>query len=133
LSLARGGFRHDPSNLTLAGLASGLMGTLSSIGGPPVALVYQRESPPRFRATLAVHLLVGASVSVAALWMVGRFGAVEAALTAVLIPASVAGYALSRFAIGWVATEHLRIAVLTLSAVAALGVLWRAIVPGAGF
>jgi uncharacterized membrane protein YfcA len=83
LSLPRGGFERSARNLTVAGVASGLMGTLSSIGGPPVALVYQGVDPPRFRATLGVLLILGASMSIAATWVVGRFGDTEAALSGV--------------------------------------------------
>jgi uncharacterized membrane protein YfcA len=40
--------------LALAGVVSGTTGTASGIGGPPIALLYQRENGPRVRATLAV-------------------------------------------------------------------------------
>jgi uncharacterized membrane protein YfcA len=127
LSVLRGGFRQSPRNLTVAGLASGLMGTLSSIGGPPVALIYQRASPSRFRATLAVHLIVGAAISLCALWAVGRFGSTELVLTAILLPASIVGYQLSHFGMRHVDVGHVRAAVLVLSSLAALSVLWRAL------
>ena len=31
-------------NITIAGTASGIMGTLTGIGGPPMAIVYQNSS-----------------------------------------------------------------------------------------
>lgn len=125
LSLPRGGFARSPRNLTVAGVASGLMGTLSSIGGPPVALVYQGVDPPRFRATLGVLLILGASMSIATTWAVGRFGDTEAALSGVLVPAAFVGFWLSRFGIHWVNGPRVRVAVLVLSSTAALGVLGR--------
>jgi uncharacterized membrane protein YfcA len=127
LCLARGGYERSPRNLSIAGLASGLMGTLSSIGGPPVVLVYQGTEPARFRATLGVHLIVGASLSLIAVWAVGRFGATELALAALLSPAALAGFWLSRFGIGFVRESHIRTAVLVLSTVSALLVLLRAL------
>lgn len=127
LSLARGGFERSGRNLTIAGIASGMMGTLSSIGGPPVALMYQRVPPPVFRATLGVHLIVGTSMSLLAIWLVGRLGAVELALSAVLIPPVLVGYGLSRFGMHRVEASLLRRAVLVLSSTAALVVLARAI------
>ena len=42
--------RPTPYTLTGAGILSGFMGTVSSIGGPPIAMVYQHESGPRLRA-----------------------------------------------------------------------------------
>jgi uncharacterized membrane protein YfcA len=127
LSLLRGGFPRSGRNLTLAGFASGLMGTLSSIGGPPVALIYQGVDPPRFRATLGVLLVLGATLSIAATWAVGRFGDTEVILSAVIVPAAFVGFWLSRFGIHWASGPRVRVAVLVLSTSAALGVLARTV------
>lgn len=127
LCLMRGGYERSPRNLSIAGVASGLMGTLSSIGGPPVALVFQGTEPARFRATLGVHLIVGASLSLVAVWWVGRFGATELTLSGILVPAALAGFWLSRFGIGFVEASHIRTAVLVLSTASALLVLARAL------
>ena len=131
LTAVRGARVSSSRNLAVAGVASGLMGTISSIGGPPVALAYQEADPARFRATLGVHLVVGASLSLLAIWAVGRIGATELALAAVLIPGALAGFLLSGFGVGILDAKHLRLAILGLSTVSALVVLWRAI--GAGF
>jgi uncharacterized membrane protein YfcA len=130
LSLPRGGFERSARNLAVAGVASGLMGTISSIGGPPVALVYQSADPPRFRATLGVLLVLGASMSIATTWAVGRFGETEVLLSSVLVPAAIAGFWLSRFGIRWMNGPRVRVAVLVLSSAAALGVLVRALASG---
>jgi uncharacterized membrane protein YfcA len=106
------------------------MGTISSIGGPPVALVYQSADPPRFRATLGVLLVLGASMSIATTWAVGRFGETEVLLSSVLVPAAIAGFWLSRFGIRWMNGPRVRVAVLVLSSAAALGVLVRALASG---
>lgn len=125
-SLLRGGFRRSRRNLAAAGVASGVMGTLSSIGGPPVALIYQGAAPSVFRATLGANLVVGATLSLAAVWAVGRFGATEAALAAVLVPGAGVGFWLSRFAVGFTDAARIRAAALVLSSLAAVGVLLRA-------
>lgn len=132
LSLLRVHPRPIPRNLAIAGTASGLMGTLSAIGGPPVALVYQGAPPPRFRATLGATLIVGASLSLAAVSAVGRFGATELALSALLVPAACLGFWLSRFGLAWVDAARLRFAVLALSSLAAVVVLTRALLAAAG-
>ena len=126
LSIVHGDIVRNRVNLVVAGVASGLMGTLSSIGGPPVALAYQSVAPTVFRATLGVHFLVGGAMSFVAIWVVGRFNSTEAVLAALLVPPALLGYWLSRFGIRWVDARHVRASVLVLSAAAAVIVLWRA-------
>lgn len=114
-----------PRRVGVAGLFSGFMGTISSIGGPPLALIYQGVSGPEIRATLAVHYLFGASLSLAGVAWIGRFGAVELFLTAVLVPGVVAGYFASPWGMPWVDRGGLRPAILILSGLAGLAVLLR--------
>jgi uncharacterized membrane protein YfcA len=58
--------------LLTAGVVSGTTGTSTSIGGPPIALLYQREHGPRVRASLSLFLCVGNSLAIAALALAGR-------------------------------------------------------------
>ncbi len=58
--------------LLAAGVVSGTTGTSTSIGGPPVALLYQREQGPQVRATLSVFLCAGNTLAVAALAVTGH-------------------------------------------------------------
>ena len=51
-------------NITIAGTASGLMGTLTGIGGPPMAIVYQNSSAKKVVATLNMFFGFGALFSV---------------------------------------------------------------------
>lgn len=51
-------------NITIAGTASGIMGTLTGIGGPPMAIVYQNSSAPKVVATLNMFFGIGALFSV---------------------------------------------------------------------
>ena len=127
LSILRGQPKRSRAIITAAGMASGLMGTMSSIGGPPVALVYQGAPPPVLRATLSVNLMVGAIVSILVLWAVDRFGETELMLSALLVPGALAGYGLSHFGIAWASPQRVRLAVLTLSTASAIGVMWRAL------
>ena len=106
-----------------AGTASGFMATAAGLGGPPVALVYQRETGLRLRGTLAAYFIVGTVVSLAALAWAGRFGAEEIRLAGVLIPGTVLGYFLSRRAAAYLDSGRTRTAVLTVSALAAVSVI----------
>ena len=50
------------------------MGTISSVGGPPVALLYQDERGSEVRGTLSSIFAVGALFSLVVLAVVGEFG-----------------------------------------------------------
>jgi uncharacterized protein len=49
--------------LVTAGWVSGVTGTATSIGGPPLALLYQHRPGPQVRSTLAVYFIFGATLS----------------------------------------------------------------------
>lgn len=127
ISLTRWYARPTPWRVFLAAIASGFVGTLSSVGGPPMALVYQHESGPRIRGTLSAIFTVGATISLIGLWYVGRFGAVELTLGLLLLPAVVIGFGLSQLTARRVDRAEVRPAVLTASALSALMIAIRAI------
>ncbi|WP_298177698.1 sulfite exporter TauE/SafE family protein [Saccharomonospora sp.] len=118
--------RSTPRALLVAGLASGTLGTASSIGGPPLALLYQHESGPRIRATLAMCFGLGSSVSLLALGIAGQLHTDHAVTVLWLLPFLVAGFALSgptrRFLHSG---ERMRVAVLTVAGASALALLVR--------
>jgi uncharacterized protein len=114
-----------PGRAAVAGALSGFMSTLSSVGGPPMALLYQNAEGPRFRSTLAGFFSVGVVISLVALAVVGRFHATDLLLAAVLIPGGMVGFWLSRFVAPWMDRRGVRPFVLGLSFLAAAGVLWR--------
>jgi uncharacterized protein len=106
-----------------AGAASGFMATAAGLGGPPVALVYQRETGVRLRGTLAAYFIVGTVLSLIALAWAGRFGTDEMRMSVWLIPGTVIGYFLSRPAAAYLDGGRTRVAVLTVSALAAVSVI----------
>lgn len=83
-------------NVVLAGAASGLMGTATAIGGPPMALIWQRNSGARLRGTMSGFFLVGSVMSLVALALTGAVNGGTFVGFALLVPAAVLGYALSR-------------------------------------
>jgi uncharacterized membrane protein YfcA len=117
----------NPATVSAAGALSGFMGTLSSIGGPPMALLYQRASGPRIRGTLSGHFVIGALVSLSALAAIGRYGRAEIILSIWLVPAILAGFAVSPLIRKSVDRAGARPFVLGLSVLAALGILYRAV------
>ncbi|HKJ70828.1 MAG TPA: sulfite exporter TauE/SafE family protein [Gammaproteobacteria bacterium] len=120
--------RPRPRNLLLAAGATGFMGTATSVGGPPIALVYQRESGVRLRGSLSAVFLAGGALSLAGLSLAGRFGLAELAAGAGLLPGVVAGFLLSGPLADFLDGRWLRPAVLAVSAAAALAVLIRSLV-----
>lgn len=83
-------------NVVLAGAASGLLGTSTGIGGPPMALVWQRNTGAQLRGTMSGFFLVGSVMSLIVLAVAGAVNRHTLWGFAVLMPAAVAGYLLSR-------------------------------------
>lgn len=86
LSLTR---PHVPTTagwLGAAGVVSGIMGTTAGTGGPPLALAYQHASGPRLRGTLAAMFLAGHAMSLIALAVIGRVGAIHLGVALATLP-----------------------------------------------
>ena len=108
----------NPRTLFGAGTLAGVMGTITSIGGPPMALLYQNEEGPRLRGTLAAFFTLGVIFSIGGLTAAGRFGWTEVKLAVVLLPGIVAGFALSAWTSTRLEKRHTRAIVLVTSAIA---------------
>lgn len=121
------GWHLRPTRRTLAGagFTAGFMGTISGIGGPPIALVYQRASGPTLRATLCRFFLVGGVVSLAVLAATGRVTSDTAEACAITVPATIAGFLVSTPLARRLDRGSIRPYVLGLSALAAGAVLLR--------
>jgi uncharacterized membrane protein YfcA len=127
LSLA--GFHVAPArgSAIVAGGLSGLMGTISAIGGPPMALLYQRAGAERLRGTLAGFFVLGTGLSLGALAYVGRFGPAEWQLSLWLTAPMVVGFIAAAPLRSRMDANRVRPLVLGLSFVSAVAVLWRAL------
>lgn len=110
------------------GLLSGFMGTVSGIGGPPIALVYQQSDGPTLRGTLARFFTIGNLISIPTLIVAGRLGRAELPAIAVLVPGALAGYAVSGWLAGHLDKRTARPIILVLSAAAAVAVLVRTLI-----
>lgn len=111
-------------NVVLAGAASGVLGTATAIGGPPMALVWQRNTGARLRGTMGGFFLVGSMMSIAALAATGAIHERTMWGFGLLIPAAIAGYLLSRPMNKFLDPKRLRwiaIGVSTLGAVVLIG------------
>lgn len=116
-----------PRTLVAAGILSGVLGTAVSIGGPPIALLYQHESGARLRGTLAAFFLIGVTLSLAGLRVADRFGWTEVRLAGFLLPGILAGFLVSRRTARILDRGYTRPIILTVSALSSVLVVVRAL------
>ncbi|WP_119727581.1 sulfite exporter TauE/SafE family protein [Thermomonospora amylolytica] len=116
---------RNPATLTAAGLVAGATGTASAIGGPPIALLYQRESGPRVRATLAVFFTVGALLSLVTLAAVGRLPGEQVTAGLALTPFVLAGFVLAGPLRRFLDGGHMRVAVTAVVGLSAVVLIVR--------
>ncbi|MEZ4331650.1 MAG: TSUP family transporter [Myxococcota bacterium] len=109
----------------IAGALGGLMGTTSSMGGPPIALLYQREPGPVLRSTLGATFLIGSMLSLVGLAFAGRVAAWHGWLGLALMPAVGLGLVASRALHAWIDGGWLRPAVVAFACLAGLAVVVR--------
>lgn len=114
-------------NSVIAGGVSGYMGTITAVGGPPMALIYQREKGPRVRANLSAFFVCSSIVTVVALVPAGYIGARELKLVAVTFPGVIIGFWLSKFLIKRLPFEALRPIILTIAGLAGISALARGV------
>ena len=91
------------------------MATTTSIGGPPIAMLYANEPGVRMRGTLAAFFLVGSFLSIGALAVAGEFDTESLRLTALVVPGVVVGFVARRAGARRLDAGHTRAAVLTVS------------------
>lgn len=113
----------NPATLAGAGAIAGVTATTTSIGGPPLALVYQHAPGPRIRATLALFFSVGNAVSLGSLAATGHIDGHELSLGLACMPCAAAGFLLAgpfRRYLDRGRTKGFVLAVVALAAVALL-------------
>lgn len=103
-----------------AGLASGIMGTATSIGGPPLALLYQHHEGPVLRSTLAVTIGIGTVISLGGQAVAGAVHGWQLLLALSLLPGVATGLALGRVVSRRVDERWLRPTILAFAIGAAL-------------
>jgi uncharacterized membrane protein YfcA len=109
-----------PWHVPVAGVATGALGTSTSLNGPPLVfcLLARRASPSQTRDTLAAIFLAEAALALPALLLSDTFTMPRA--VALLLLAGLAGQLLGRRAFGWLEGERYERAVLGALALTAL-------------
>jgi uncharacterized membrane protein YfcA len=132
VGLAFLGWRPAPNRraLIVAGTLSGIMGTATSVGGAPMAIVWQGQPPARLRGTMSAFFLVGSVVSVLLLAAAGTVTLHVVQTMAWLSPAVLAGFGLSRWISRFLDAARLRLVALAASAGGALLLVVRLLLGG---
>lgn len=91
ISIAGWQLALNTRNLVAMGFVSGLMGIITSVGAPPLALIYQSQNPKAARPTLAAFFMIGCAVSLTLLYATGLTGLTSFLAALFVAPAAVAG------------------------------------------
>lgn len=107
----------------IAGWAAGTSGMVSSIGGPPIALLYTSEEAATIRSTLAAIFSIGVTMTLAFRAVTGHITMTDVQVSAFMVPAVLVGWAISVRLKDKVPKESIRTAILVLSAFAAVALI----------
>jgi uncharacterized membrane protein YfcA len=114
-----------PSSVVAGGI-SGFMGTITSVGGPPIALLFQGMSGAALRGTMSAYFLLTTPFILVALYGADRLAWAEVKLSVVLLPGMILGFACSKFLVRYLNQQAIRAIVLILSTASGVVLLARA-------
>jgi uncharacterized membrane protein YfcA len=120
-----------PRNRTtsfVAGTASGVMGLVAAIGGPPLALLYRSERGATIRASLGTVFGLGVIISIAARALASQISMNDIGIAALLLPAVAAGLWVGRRWRDRIEGSTMRAAILLVSGAAAAVLLVQSLV-----
>ncbi|MHB0776403.1 sulfite exporter TauE/SafE family protein [Halomonas sp. WWR20] len=123
VSLLRFSLPVNRVSLFCAGVISGVFGTVSAIGGPPIALLMHRLPPDSVRGNLAAFFVVGSLLTLTVLAVAGRIQAWHLWMAISFVPVIVAGSGAAAQVAHRLDRRLLQYASLSLCTLAALGLL----------
>jgi uncharacterized membrane protein YfcA len=115
----------EPSqrNHMIAGFFSGLSGTATAIGGPPIALLYQHQPANIIRANLSAYFAIGSVISLLGM-AIGGFVTEQSGLYFLyFLPATLLGTWLGLRLRSWLKPSFMRPAILGLCSASAAALL----------
>lgn len=109
-------FRIEPTNnrMAIAGFLSGFMGTTSSIGGPPMAILLQHQEASSFRGNLSAFFLFSSMISLVVQLFVGFLTLKHVLISLPLLPAAWLGYRCALLCVAHISKQWIRRAALVL-------------------
>lgn len=120
--------KRNPVTQVTTGTVSGVTGLVASIGGPPLALLYRDAKGAMLRSSLAAVFTIGITLSIAGRWVTDEIDRSDVAVALLLFPALVVGFFLGSRYRTRLEGRPLRIAILVISALAAIGLIVKSLV-----
>ena len=114
---------------TIAGTISGTGALVSSIGGPPLALLYRDAGGSTLRSSLAAIFAIGLVITISARVSGGLITLDDVIIALCLVPSVGLGLFFSKFLIGRVEGAPLRLGIIIVASLAAVGLTVRALLP----
>jgi len=96
-SVPKVNLKVSPPNIFGMATISGFMATTASIGGAPMALLFQNRKGPQIRATLSVIFMIGCVISLILLTIIGRVTIIEIQAALALFPGILLGFFISKY------------------------------------
>jgi uncharacterized membrane protein YfcA len=129
LALGQMGFAPErtPAANATGGFVSGMMGTVSGIHGPPLAVLYQRAEMATARATMAFVFVFASMLSLVSLHLNGFFGREEAIAGLALVPGIAVGFAVAISGRRFISDGNARKAMLAIAAISAVILILRSV------
>ncbi len=117
----------SPRSLSVAGFFSGIIGTATSVGGPPMALVYQESNVLTARSELAAFFLAGLPITLMMLALTDNLPLESLLLTLKMVPGLIAGVFVARRIDRYIDKQSARPLLLSMSLLGAVLVLVQGI------
>lgn len=102
-------------NVLIASFASGFMGTLTAVGAPPMALIFQHGQTNMVRSTLAMFFMIGCLFSLIMLFYFGDFVMKHIYISLIYIPPLIIGFKLSGYLAPKINQQLMRIFMLGIA------------------
>ncbi len=125
LSFYSGKITLSPTALSIGGFFSGLIGTVTSVGGPPIALVYQSVDRMTARNELAAFFLIGTPVSIVFLALQGRVDTNSLFLSLKMLPGVLIGFGIARLCDNRISSSSTKPVLLFISSASAIMILYK--------
>jgi uncharacterized membrane protein YfcA len=127
VALSVAGYHIKPTTRTLlaASSAAGVLGIIAGAHGPPIALLYQGQSPSRIRSVLLPFFAFSNPIALGALFVIGKFGWPELCMSALLLPGLAVGYLASSWLSQLVSARVIRACLLSITAISGAALVFK--------
>ncbi|HIF9064262.1 TPA: sulfite exporter TauE/SafE family protein [Photobacterium damselae] len=113
------------TNLFIGGLFSGIMGTATGIGGPPIAILFQNENPNKLRANLSAFFIVTNIISLGVLHYSGLFSFNDFKASLIYLPIPIIGIMVAYFIRNKINQKIIRLLILLICSISAIASLYQ--------